>query len=452
MGTKRKHGESSDKKSSKPKSKSKPAALSSSGKHSNGDISSRNSDVTISINSAKANVQPVLAKFTAAVPPLASSFATYKSIDSRKKDECIVVSETEKIEFVGQNYEDGKPLAPGSKYLIGVYDKDSDTVTFRVAPVVTVNTVIKSLKEAGGVADRDISNKVIQARNELGEAFGSKKRKAQIRAEERNKINMDFGKDAVDVIEASIGERVSSMPTKEELDDVANQNRSIPRYNAETKVAAEIFDMDDVLPKVNQMQIDTLKLTKATDAAEYKACIPVRSPFIQNKIEQILNTPKPDLVQLRRALYLSYLIRFSGLRGAQLQKRDDAIQSMCCSPEIADFIFDQFCDSLAGVINPDGSPTFVRTKVTENKLLCYVAVLILSLNSWVAYPAEMAADLGISSKQAEKYFANVGCKLEAVSSDELAKHTFGKRARAGASKKAVLVAPIKFPKASLRRN
>ncbi|KAJ1850158.1 DNA-directed RNA polymerase I subunit rpa49, partial [Coemansia sp. RSA 2703] len=114
---------------------------------------------------------------------------------------------------------------------------------------------------------------------------------------------------------------------------------------------------------------------------------------------------------------------------------------------IADFIFDQFCDCPAGVITPDGSPMYVRTKVTENKLMCYAAVLILSLNNWVAYPAEMAADMGIPSKQAEKYFANVGCKLEAVSSDELAKHTFGKRARAGASKKAVLIAPIKFPKA-----
>ncbi|KAJ2383874.1 DNA-directed RNA polymerase I subunit rpa49, partial [Coemansia sp. RSA 2603] len=439
---------SSDKKTSKSKSKS---AAPSSNKHTNGNtstnISTRNSDVTITINSAKANVQPVLANFTAAIPPVASSFATYKSIDARRKDECIVVSETDKIEFVGHNYEDGKPLTPGGKYLLGVYDKDSDTVTFRVAPVVTVGTVIKSLKEAGGVVDRDISNKIIQARNELGEAFGSKKRKAQIRAEERNKINMNFGKDAVDVIEASIGERVSAMPTKEQLDDVANQSRSIPRYNAETKVAAEIFDMDDILPKINQNHIDTLKLTKATDADEYKDCIPVRSPFVQNKIEQILNTPKPDQVQLRRALYLSYLIRFSMLRGTQLQKRDECIKQMCCSPEIADFIFDQFCDCPAGVITPDGSPMYVRTKVTENKLMCYAAVLILSLNNWVAYPAEMAADMGIPSKQAEKYFANVGCKLEAVSSDELAKHTFGKRARAGASKKAVLIAPIKFPKA-----
>ncbi|KAJ2227528.1 DNA-directed RNA polymerase I subunit rpa49 [Coemansia sp. RSA 1722] len=443
MRSKRKSEEGSEK-SSKKSSKSR----------SNGEAGSSKSSssaVSISIDTSKAGIQPVLAKFSAAVPPVASTFDTYRCLDSSKKDACIVVSETQKIEYVGQNYEDGKPLFVGSKYLVGVYDKATDTVTFRQAPVVDVKTVIKSLKGVKGVGDRDISDRVLQARNELGEAFGNKKKKAQIRAEVRNKINMDGVKGDMDIIEASIGDRVSSMPSEKELADDANLNRPVPKYNAETKVVSEIYDMEDVLPKANQSQINIIPLLKASDADEYKNSIAARSPFLQKKVEGILNVAKPDIPTLRRALYLGYLLRFYSMPTRAIQKRDTCIQSLGCSPEIADFIYDRFAECTAGAINPDGSPIFVKTAATESRLACHISVLMLALNNWIMYPSEMAADLGIPSKKAEKYLQNVGCKLEAVTADEVAKHTFGKRAKMGSSKKAVLIAPIKFPKPGLRR-
>ncbi|KAJ1646369.1 DNA-directed RNA polymerase I subunit rpa49 [Coemansia asiatica] len=453
MGSKRKNAEVSEKtskKSSKSRSNDK-ANDKANGSSSNSNSSSIKDKVSISIDITNANIQPVLAKFTSAVPPVASTFDTYKCLDSSKKDACIVVSENEKIEYVGQNYEDGKPLSMGSKYLVGVYDKATNTVTFRQAPIVEVRTVIKSLKGAKGVHDRVIGDKVVQARNELGEAFGNKKAKAQIRAEVRNKINMDAVKGDMDVIEASIGERVSSMPSNKDLADDADLSRPVPKYNAETKVPSEIFDMDDVLPKANQSQINIIPLLKASGAEDVKQKIAARSPFLLKKIEGILNVTKPDVASLRRALYLGYLIRFYAMQTRAIQKRDSCIQSLGCSPEIADFIYDRFAECTAGAINPDGSPIFVKTAATETKLACHISVLMLSLNNWVMYPSEMAADLGIPSKKAEKYLQNVGCKIETVSADEIAKHTFGKRAKLGASKKAVLIAPIKFPKPGLRR-
>ncbi|KAJ2548767.1 hypothetical protein EV175_004701, partial [Coemansia sp. RSA 1933] len=62
-----------------------------------GENSSSSAPTSISIDSSKASVQPVVASFAAAIPPLASSFATYRSIDKNRADDCIVVSETEKI-------------------------------------------------------------------------------------------------------------------------------------------------------------------------------------------------------------------------------------------------------------------------------------------------------------------------------------------------------------------
>ncbi|KAI8323044.1 RNA polymerase I associated factor, A49-like protein [Martensiomyces pterosporus] len=412
--------------------------------------SSQNSDVKITVDNTIASIQPVLATFAATVPPVASSFTTYKSVDPDRSDDCIVVSETDKIEFVGQNFEDDKALYTGCKYLVGVYDKETDTVTFRRAPLVRVNTVIKSLKDSRGVADHDIGSHVMQARNELGEAFGNKKRKAQIRAEERNKINMDTVKGGADIIEASIESRTSSMPSAKDMADA--EDRPVPKYDPSATVASEVYDMDDVLSKADSLNINVTSFVGATGPEDYAQYIPVRSTFVSKKIEGILDQTKPDLLMLRRALFLGYLMKFATLSRKMLQNRESCIHALRCSPEIGDIVFEKFAECVAGSINPDGSPVYMKTTATESKLICHVAVLMLSLSNWVLYPAEMAADLGIPSKKAEKYLESVGCKMEPVSAEELAKHTFNKRARSGTAKKAVLKAPITFPKAKLRGN
>ncbi|KAJ2666197.1 DNA-directed RNA polymerase I subunit rpa49 [Coemansia sp. RSA 1199] len=410
------------------------------------------STVSISIDSSKAKVQPVLATFAAAVPPVASEFTSYRGMGAEKSNDYIVASSTEKIEFVGQTFDGARPLVTGCRYLVGVYDPSTDSVTFRPAPYVRVTSAIKSLKDARGVADRDISARLMQARTELGEAFGSKKRRAQIRAEERNKIDMDGVKSDMAVIGASIELRASSMPSAQALKDAENVNRPVPRYNPDTSVAAEIYDMEDVLPRAVAGHINIASLTASMDPEVYKSKVPTRSLFVKKKLEHLVSQPKPDAYKVRCVLYLSYLMRLNMTSNKQLANREACIKSLCCAPEVVDALFDKFAECVAGTVNPDGSPMYKKTPATENKLVCYMSVLMLSLNNWVLYPAELAGDLGIPGKKAEKFLASVGCKLEAVTAAEVAAQTLNKRTASRSGKKAVLQGPIKFPKASLRGN
>ncbi|KAJ2021820.1 DNA-directed RNA polymerase I subunit rpa49, partial [Coemansia sp. S85] len=257
-------------------------------------------EVSISIDRTPANIQPVLATFLAAVPPVASSFSTYRYIANSKNDDCIVVSETDKVEYVGQNFENGKPLINGCRYMIGVYDPEKDTVVFRQAPYVRVNTVIKSLKNSRGVAERTNPSQIPQARNDLGVEFGSKKQKAGIRAEERNRINMDNVRNDMSVIGASIEQRASTMPSEEEIAKENEKARPVPKYDPDAKTAAEIYDMEDVLSKSNAAFINASALAKATDPEEHRKYVPVRTEFVAKKIEQIIGQKKPDLALLRR--------------------------------------------------------------------------------------------------------------------------------------------------------
>ncbi|KAJ2007523.1 DNA-directed RNA polymerase I subunit rpa49 [Coemansia sp. RSA 2322] len=406
----------------------------------------RGQQISVSIDSTPANIQPVLATFTAGAPPVASSFATYRYISNTKNDDCIVVSETDKIEYVGQNFEHEKPLTAGCKYLVGVYDPEKDTVVFRVAPYVRVNTVIKSLKNSRGVAERRDAHHMPQARNELGVEFGSKKQRAGIRAEERNKINMDTVKGDMDVIGASIELRASTMPTTEEIARDNEKMRPVPKYDPAAETAAQIYDMEDLLSTSNAAYINAMAVVNAPTPDEYKDYVPVSTGFVAKKIEQIVAHTKPDLTQLRRVMYLAYLMRFATVRHRALQSRETCAKTLCCSPEIAAMIFEKFTDCIAGSINPDGSPVYTKTPANDSKLMCHICVLMLSLNNWVLYPAEVAADLALDTRKTTKYLESVGCKMEPVGG---AASKGAKKSQAN-SRRAVLRAPIQFPKASLR--
>lgn len=54
----------------------------------------------------------------------------------------------------------------------------------------------------------------VQARNVLGEAFGTKKAKAAIRAAERNRVDVTAMKDVQDFVVESVRGGTSALPTK----------------------------------------------------------------------------------------------------------------------------------------------------------------------------------------------------------------------------------------------
>ncbi|KAJ2808581.1 DNA-directed RNA polymerase I subunit rpa49 [Coemansia furcata] len=207
--------------------------------------------------------------------------------------------------------------------------------------------------------------------------------------------------------------------------------------------------MDDVLSKSNAAFINASALAKATDPEEQKKYVPVRSEFIAKKIEQIVGQKKPDLALLRRVMYLAYLIKFVNIGRKTMQSRETCVRTMCCSPEIANVIFDRFADCIAGTANPDGSPVYTKTPANDSKLMCHIFVLMLSLNNWILIPADVASDLGMEIRATTRYLQSVGCKLEPISGSDVA--TKGRK-MAAANKKAVLKAPIKFPKVNMRGN
>lgn len=102
-----------------------------------------------------------------------------------------------------------------SSYLVAVHNKRTNTTVFRSAPLHIMNQQVKALKN---LAPIEVTNEErMQQRNKLGEAFGTKKAKAAIRAQERNRVDIDALKGVTGHLQETIEENTSSLPTLGEL-------------------------------------------------------------------------------------------------------------------------------------------------------------------------------------------------------------------------------------------
>jgi len=77
------------------------------------------------------------------------------------------------------------------RYLPGLYDPETNTLTLTPAPLYLMSHRAKRLKMAplssGNTAEAQALWRT--QRNDLGEAFGTRKAKSQIKAQERGKVN-----------------------------------------------------------------------------------------------------------------------------------------------------------------------------------------------------------------------------------------------------------------------
>ena len=113
-------------------------------------------------------------------------------------------------------------------------------MTLRTAPLFLFGHHVKALQFSGATASPDRPDYTL-ARNQLGEAFGTKKARANIRAAERNKVDVSAMGDGVqDVLQGMIQSNTSTLPQKQEVERDANDNRPIPRYNDKASSAAEV--------------------------------------------------------------------------------------------------------------------------------------------------------------------------------------------------------------------
>ena len=154
-----------------------------------------------------------------------------------------------------------------------------------------------------------------QARSTLGKVFGTKKAKAAIRAQERNKVDVSAMEDVAGVLQDRIDEATENLPTQgaplcfscekclahvkglsEKMEDSANAARLIPAYNTDAERPEDIYPLHNVVPEPEWAALDNVlsKLKKAADDRSRERLLPnARSGWLQQHLMLAYSSPKP---------------------------------------------------------------------------------------------------------------------------------------------------------------
>ncbi|EIM84421.1 RNA polymerase I associated factor A49-like protein [Stereum hirsutum FP-91666 SS1] len=403
-------------------------------------------------------VGPVLVSFPALQPPKETSFKCYvhEGEDGKEfyRQNITLAGETDSVEFEGANAtRDG---ALGSRYYIALHRPSSSKVTLQPAPLHILGHTVKRLKSLSSASSSTgpSQSERIMARNALGQAFGTKKALAQIRANERNKVDVSAMESVAPVLQSGIERGTENLPTMEEAKSAADMARLIPRYDAEATSPEEAYPLHGIIPEQEWSALDgvwsSIKTIKAKEketgernVPEWNKMWPVqRSTWVKQHVNKAFGVMKP--AQQKRVVKLLFYIaammsfRIQTSRG-KVPDREVLLDRMSPAPEtIVDGLLERFTEQARA------ATTRQATSSTQTNLLSHMLALCLKVDNFASEPTLIAADLQMAANTVNSIFRSLGCKIETLDAADLTK--YGIAPSAVGEKRAILKTPLVFPK------
>ncbi|PWN53433.1 RNA polymerase I associated factor, A49-like protein [Violaceomyces palustris] len=426
---------------------------------------------------------PVLASFADFTPSPSTPFTLYRAeplagapVNGEGiQDRLVLAGETDTIEYLGDNWRFGnleENKGYTGEYMLGVYDPSTSSVTLRSAPLFTVSRSVKALNDLVGMADeresQDWSVRV-QARRDLGEAFGNRKAKAAVRNQDRMKVDTRNMEGILDQVTEGIEDSTASLPTKEVLEATANQARPVPPANLQAEHPSEAYALSDLIPPNVLKQLSIKRLIDCQDQASLAAALPVPGPrhsrwlvtrtwsAVQNAQHSQASSsttsfdsdgqaiPKPGGGEEARnrvkvALYIALLWAFR--KNSKLADRSVLVEKLKLEGEqepVLEDMIRRFTETQRGSNKPQ------LTTFSETKLLAYMFALCLHLDNFSVDSQSIASDLALAPKRVSDIFKSLGC----TSADRV-QHGIDDNSKeySRKEKRMILKLPLVFPKVS----
>ncbi|EIW76612.1 Rpa49 subunit specific to nuclear RNA polymerase I [Coniophora puteana RWD-64-598 SS2] len=399
------------------------------------------------------SVGPVLANFPSVKPSKTTSFKCYKlshgTSKSKTEDEedtsfaempTLIAGETDAVEFFSSD--ETRQASSGSRYYVAVHRKSTGTTTLRPVPLHLLTQRVKALKSIQPAPVSALQR--LEARAALGETFGTKKAQAAIRAQERNKVDVSAMRDVAGYLQDSIAANTQSLPTQEEAKASADSARLVPKYNADALTPQDIYPLHNIIPEAEWKSISVSSMTAAKTQSERTSLLPFRrSNWINQHLNQAFAAPSPNKTVLRTLFYISTLLAF---RQAAFRSVDrSAIQEKF--PQVPSIIID-------GIISRFTESGRDATKLqsttrSETLLLAHTFALCLRVDDFASDTTLIASDLQKPVTTINQLFKSLGCTINKLTQSDLKR--LGLPDSAAETKRAVLSAPLEFPKQRMKR-
>ncbi|EIN05934.1 RNA polymerase I associated factor A49-like protein [Punctularia strigosozonata HHB-11173 SS5] len=412
--------------------------------------------ITVKLSSQNAmEVGPVVASFPVQPPPK-TSFKCYTRKRSRIEGEeatefarrdMLVAGEADSVEYASI---DEPGAGAGCRYYVAVHDKRTHTVTIRPAPLHIMQRTVKALKALKpapvGAAER------LAARNALQNTFGTKKAVTRMRAQERNRVDVDAMGAVAGVLQSTVEKNTEALPTKDEAQELADASRLIPPYDATATTPSEIYKLYAIVPQSELDSISAAPFLSASNGQERTALLAFRrSSWVNQHLSALFRDKEDgkgiDKRILKVIVYISAMIAFreATMRGRDFEKQK--LQESQMLKAVPGPVLDGFLSRFAE--QPRGSTKYQVTSQKRALLLAYMFALCLHVDNFATDTSLIANDLAQPTTKINPIFKSLGCSVKVLGLTELKR--LGLPDSAAATKRAVLDVPLKFPAPRLRR-
>ncbi|KAJ2934752.1 hypothetical protein H1R20_g2332, partial [Candolleomyces eurysporus] len=218
----------------------------------------------------------------------------------------------------------------------------------------------------------------------------------------------------------SIQKGAQGLMTTDEAKEFADSNRLIPSFDATATEPGDVYPLHNIIPEAEWKALSVSAFDSTTNDKERLALLPHRSSeWVRRQLKAITvskDSSKTKKKNIKILLYISGMLAF---RQATFKK---------------DIEKDRIYERLAPL------PTIVADSLLSR---------FTELENFAADSETLAKDLSMSTTEINQLFKSLGCKISKLTDRERTR--LGIADNAAETKRAVLTAPVEFPKPRLKR-
>lgn len=273
-------------------------------------------------------------------------------------------------------------------------------------------------------------------KTDLGQTFGTRKAKKAIESVTLNAIDPNKGKAGASPRKSTaadkatlkqIGEITATMASKEELQDIVDQAKPVPRPNLEADAIQDVYDPDEFIGREVLAAVPVKDWIEPTKKGED---VQVYSRHVAARVKKIVDTGNVTKIRLLRYFYFLFLFYTMAQPGKQrgtkrVPPREKLKEKLAPAPQaVIEQIRRKFSDG--GEIR----------KFHSDLLIAHCCALACIIDNFEVDTSKLREDMRLDQKDMNTYFYEIGARVKPVAGKEKGKqHHLAK-----------LALPLQFPK------
>ncbi|XP_030113781.4 DNA-directed RNA polymerase I subunit RPA49 [Taeniopygia guttata] len=326
-------------------------------------------------------------------------FAAYRHREAahpRKRHRRILVSETERLSYVGHNFgSDGTKCSSLCRYFVGVLDRSSGQMEvynaeiFNMQPLLSDNVIPDDTKEYQKKSYREKMDLCI-------EAFGTSKQKRALSSRRMNAVGSDIVSTAVTKAAANVidAKGVPALMQDVAQDDVQSISAFLPPCHEDADRPEHVYRFEDIL---SPAEYEALRVPAAALASVSEEEMDKRAEerslcsFVLEELKFLPTDEKSRDHKARCLWFLNTLIKFSQQK--VIKKKNPM------GPECPHIISKKLMKNFTSLTYNNGSIQNFISASMKAKITAYVIALALHINNFQTDLTILQNDMKLSESR-----------------------------------------------------